>query len=350
MKPIKHPPLYSSVQRLLRFGLLGVWVLAGCGPAAPFVTPIPEEMIPTVIAQTAAAAQGGLSEVAESPLAAETDSEATDVLPTHQPTNSPEVEEQSTQAAAESPVVVTELIDTPVPADPLHPDLADIPEAEIKIFRPGPLSRVASPFRVVADLPPGPEPDFLVKVELIGEDGMVLVRKLVRVPLPTGTTRTTFVTDIEFEIRAVAEAGRILISTEDEFGRIKALASTPLILVADGESDLEVYQDTLENIIIQQPQPFRMIESAEGILLVTGLARQDGDSALLIELIDENGKVVGFGNAPYIVPEEGPYGLFVGEVKYIVAEPTWVRLQVKTQGERVPGFTHITTMEVVVSP
>jgi hypothetical protein len=312
-------------------------------------------MIPTVIALTREAADGPAAD--STALAQVVEDVNTDELPTHAPTNTAqdvaagdEVTLDGELVAVETAVDVSEFIPSPEPVDPLHPEIGTIPDAEIIIYRPGELSRLASPFRVVADLPPGPAPDFLVTVELFGEDGRLLVRKLLRVPLHPSTMRTTFVTDIDFEIRAVAETGRIVISTEDEFSRPRALASVDVILVSDGLSDLNFYQDTLENIIIQQPEAFKMVQSAEGILIVTGLARQNGDSPLLIELIDENGKVVGFGNAPFIVPETGEYGLFVGEVKYNVLEPTWVRLVVQTQGGRVPGISHTTSLEVVVSP
>lgn len=322
----------------------------------PVPTPLPEEYIPTAIMLTAQAAGIFPTPTEEGNSTPVPLTEITADLPTHQPTSSAiatdsteEVSEiDGEQVVVETPLpTAEETLETSTELSIVVGDTV-MPDAEIKIYRPGPLSKVSSPFRVVANLAPGPSPDYLVLVELLGEDGRLLVRKLVRVPLALGHTTSNFITDIEFEIRGVSELGRLVISTEDEFGRMRALNSISLILLAVGDEDLNAYGDLLTDIYIQQPAADVMIQSEA--LFVTGFARIEGDAPLLLELVSEGGKVLGFGNAILIPAEDSEYGLFVGEISYSVSEQTWVRLIIKVQGERIPGIIYITSIVVLLTP
>jgi hypothetical protein len=69
-------------------------------------------------------------------------------------------------------------------------------------------------------------------VDLLGEDGRVLQRVLKKL---TATRKARFQRfELSFEIRAVSEAGYIRISTKDDFGRIQALNTLPVLLYSIG--------------------------------------------------------------------------------------------------------------------
>ncbi len=220
------------------------------------------------------------------------------------------------------------------------------PEAEIQIYRPGAFSKVVSPFRLVGNLTPGPGRK--VHVDLVGEDGRLLSRQLLTVPVPPGHDRVNFVTDMSFEIPGVSELGRVEVSVEDDYGRVKALSSVDVILLSTGLEDLNTYGDLQQNIVIQQPRSNFMI--AGGVLYVTGLARAAGEPLLVVELITREGKIVGSGLATLVAPEDSLYGLFAGEIEYAVSEPTWVLVVVRARGARIPGTAELASLEVVVSP
>jgi hypothetical protein len=246
-----------------------------------------------------------------------------------------------------TPDPTSEISPTPSPTSLLLIDPnTDYPEATIIITRPGPQSKVSSPFRVITKLAPGD--DWQIKIEVVGEDGRVLVRKIARPAVPPGLWRITYITDLTFNIAAVAEIGRLQISVNDEYGRVKALASVPLILVSEGASRVNPPGDQKEEIIIQQPHGNVMIQGKS--MFVIGLARPRGEKPLVVEIIDDEGSILGFGLAPIVIPENSDYGLFATEINFEVEEVKWVRVVVRERGGRIPGNVHLSSVEVVLSP
>lgn len=249
----------------------------------------------------------------------------------------------------------TSIVAMPDPNNPLPPTPTSVslinpdsiyPEGEIQIYRPGDLSKVSSPFRLVANLEPGP--NGRVHIELFGEDGRTLSRKILNVMIPASMTRFNVITDLDFEIVGVAEAARVQVSVDDEFGRLRALASIDIILISSGPTELTRYRDTLENIIIQQPYANVMIQGET--LLITGIARTDSEQALAVELIDREGNIVGYGMATVAFQDGDEYAFFAAEISYNVNEPTWVLISVRELGFSIPGTVHLSTLEIVLSP
>lgn len=234
---------------------------------------------------------------------------------------------------------------TQTPVSFVNPD-DEVPEGEIQIYVPGDLSRVISPFRFVANLQPSPNNTVLI--ELLGEDGRVLTRKIILAFPARSEKRVNAITDIDFEIDELAEAGRLIVSVEDEYGRVHAVASVNLILMSTGMTQMNPYVDIFENIIIQQPSANVMVQGTS--LTVTGLARTQSDNLLQIELIDRDGKVIAFGFASVFKSEGEDYGFFALEIRYIVSEPIWVMIAVQENALRVPGPIHRSSIEMVISP
>ena len=122
-----------------------------------------------------------------------------------------------------------------------------------------------------------------------------------------------------------------------------------VVLLADGQAELNPNGDLLEDIFIQQPTIKSLVQGKS--VRVTGLARTGDNQPLLVELIAADGKVIGTrlaGIAP--LQEDGGHRLFAADVPYSVNSPTWVRVIVYDNSGRLTGPKHVSSVEVLLSP
>ncbi len=320
-----------------------------------FPTPMPTEQLPTVIALTVEASGLVIPTQTPSPTLTQTSqippsspTPHTSATPTQQILVIPTELTPLSTIVEPTAIEVTQEIITPHPDEvnetPTATPLPDISYATIQITKPGSLSRLSSPFQVRAFLKPGT--GGRVRIELLGEDGRVLVRKLL--VFASEENKVNLITEIEFEISAVAEFGRIQVSVDDGFGRLAALASEDVILLSEGASEINLGSDSLENIIIQQPRPNILIQG--GQVLVSGLARMSADEYLVVELINSNGIIIGSRVTAPLEPSENEHQPFAVEVPYTISDSTWVRLVIRLIGLRIPGTAHLSSVEVLLSP
>ena len=316
---------------------LAISILSGCAGLnnQGLPTILPSEYLPTVIALTLEA-QGISLPIDEQPtsgLVAPSDrvSFASPEASATQIDLPPTLSIGSTQVTATA-------LDTPTPP-------ADIPYAKIQILNPGPASRLPSPFLMRAFLAPGP--NGVVKIELLGEDGRLLMRELKRYDVPEGTQMNTAV-EMNFEIQAVAEIGRVQVSIEDNNGKVVALASVDVILLSLGEADTNPPGDLLETIVIREPAPNTLIQG--GIVWVYGLARPRTGQPLMIELRSSDDRIVGTRQVAVTLPPDGNHGIFAIDVPYNIDTPTKARVIVWEKGDRIPGIAHLSSLEVMLSP
>ena len=241
-------------------------------------------------------------------------------------------------AATSSPTIQPSTLTTNQPP-------MEIPFAAIQIINPGPTSRLVSPFSLKALV--RVEPKGKVLIELLGEDGRLLLREVRN----SGVERRQQISlgvDIDYEIAAVAEAGRLQISVVDEFNRLVSVASTDLILLSLGRADVNPSGDLLENIIIQAPREKGLIQG--GTIRVSGLARLRTSQPMLIELETTDGKIVGTRQvSPTPVPGS-TYGAFAIDVPYQVSAPTKARLKIWEPSDRIPGVVYLSSVEVLLGP
>jgi hypothetical protein len=296
---------------------------------------IPTEQLPTVIAMTVEALV--MQGATENPQEAQG---------TQQPSLTPTWEATPTSTPTSPPKSIgTETIPIPPPATatPLPP--FEIPYAEIQFLSPGALSKIISPIKLHAFLLPGDTGR--ATVELFGEDGRLMYRQLFIFTSPPGL-QTNLRTDIDFEIAGVAETATLVISTDDSYGRLKEIASIPLILLNLGDSDLNPAGDLLAPIVIQEPVSKILIQGDR--LLVSGLVRTDSDQPLLVELVTTDGKVIGSRLAGIAPGEAGDHRLFAAEVTFSVDAPTWVRVTVSERNDDSSKPRQLTSVEVLLSP
>jgi len=319
-----------------------LWILISVGLSSCTVfllrsdspTLIPAEHLPTAIALTAQAL------ISQSAYATP---EAT--LEISEPTTTLTID-------IEAEVSLTEIPETPEPVvastapmgtrTPFPPPT--IPYAPIQILNPGTLSKVTSPIELHAFMLPGDAGR--ARVELFGEDGRLMYRKLFIFSSPAGV-QTNLVTEIDFEIKGVAETATLVISTDDWYGRIKALSSEDLILLSLGDSDINPPGDHLASIIFQEPTPNILIQG--GTFVVSGLVRTATDLPLLIELITTDGKVIGNRLAGIAPGQAGQHRIFAAEINYKVDSPTWVRVTASEWNKWLTGKATLASVEVLLS-
>jgi hypothetical protein len=305
-------------------------------------TPLPEENRLTVIALTSQAGQ----------LAASPTLKAVETTETPPDSSTPPPQTPTLAGTTPVPQAATETV-VPAPGG-LSPELGTqqapfippgLPNNTIEIRNLGPLSRVTSPIHVWGYLKTGAGSQ--ARIELLGEDHRLLYGETKAFNVPEGA-HAVLSLDIDYEITAPAEAGRLQIWVQDPEGRVTALNSVPLILLSYGEADINTPTDLLDPIVIQQPGLKALIQG--GSLVVAGLARVDPGATLLARLITPEGRQVGQRLVEVSAPPEGGYGEFAAEVPYQVKAPT-PALLVVSQGEvDLQDIIHLSSVEVLLGP
>ena len=340
-----------SFARLVSILILPV-LLGGCAgfSGAPLATVLPTEYLPTAIALTLEA--GGVFlptaiptdfYLTYTPTSSLTPTWTASVTPTPSltptPSRTPRPSRTPKPSATATPLQIT------IPPSPSATLPVEIPESNIQINQVGELSKVRSPIQVNVRL--ASRVGKVARVELFGEDGRLLARQ-VRVFEVLPWWFASMNDPLDFEISAIAEVGRLVVSVEDIYGRLIDLNSVNLILMSAGENEFTPNSTLLQSIYIQEPVPQALI--IVGKVVVSGLARPNTDHPLRIELITQDGRVLGQRLAAVTGIEPGGFGTFITEVSYTVTEPTPVRLVVYEDGEIISPMTHLASVEIMLSP
>jgi hypothetical protein len=292
----------------------------------------PTEYLPTVIALTVTAQN-------IEPLANDlfnNASTATGLPPTLLPPQTP----------TQIPSTETPSITIPPSQPPEYlPPPAGIPQSPNQIISPGSGSKVISPFILRAAFKP--DQNSVVSIELLGEDGRLLMREIRGYQSPQ-TEWISFGSEISYGINDVSEPGRLQISIEDEHGSLQSVSSVELILGSDGDQDLNLPQDLLEDIVLESPPANRLIQ--DGKMRISGLARTRSSQPLMIEIITSDGKIVGTRQVSMTLSEDNSYGTFAIDVPYTISNTQRARVQVWEPGDRIPGIVNLSSVEVLLSP
>lgn len=320
-------------------GVLFIFVFSSCSglsSGSAHTGLIPTERLPTVIAMTVDEMVSQTTKENQNYAYTPTESSlipTREIPPTFTPTT-PLIGGYKLVTATLQPLPTA----TPVP-------FSKIPYAEIQFLSPGALSKVTSPIQLHAFLLPGDSGR--ATIALFGEDGRMMYRKLFVFSSPP-RVQADLRADIDFEITGVAETATLVIHTDDAYGRMKAAASSTVILLALGDSDINPAGDQLASIVIREPAPKVLIQGET--LMVTGLVRTESDQPLLVELVTSDGKVIGSRLAGIAPGEAGDHRLFATEVSFSVDSPIWVRV---TVSERKNGNTiplQLASVEILLSP
>lgn len=234
---------------------------------------------------------------------------------------------------------------TPSFAEDIYPPDIELPPAEIELLSPADGARIVSPLTIRANLFPGPRGR--IRVEILGEDGRSLSRKVLVWAL-SDNVKQSIQTLLYFEVEGVAEAGRLIISVDDEYGRLKALSSAEVILLSEGLREASFSTDMQERILILNPQPEAVV--ASGSIEISGLALPQSERPLSVQIIASDGRVLGFGQVYPVQPEGYDYSVFSIQIEAAVTVRQWVQIAIGETSLRVPGDVHYSSFEVVLAP
>jgi hypothetical protein len=255
--------------------------------------------------------------------------------PSFTPTSTPELAGTHTLRPTRTPTI------TPTPVTPV---------AGVQFVMPGPMSRVASPLHLIANLRSVPSGSYHVElwIEPLQEGGepRLLYREVQRII--SNPVRWVYLDqEIQFELNRVAEFGQLRISTYDTYGRPVSINSVDLLLLQMGSSIVTPAGEKTEPIVIRQPTPNQLIQG--GTVIVSGIVKPTQDF-LLVELVTADGAVVGYRQVFVEPSDDGSYVPYAIEVPYQVESGTWVRMRVSENNVRIAGMEHLTSVEIYLSP
>lgn len=221
------------------------------------------------------------------------------------------------------------------------------PYALLRVARPGRYSKLVSPIRTEIFAMPGE--DGLIQIDLIGEDSRFITRQVLEYPNYLGRN-IGIAPQVEFEIPAVAETARLVVSTNDKFGRKIAISSLELVLLTIGENEINLPVYQMEPFIIREPKRDGIFTG--GMARIVGLARPVNDSPLIVQLIAEDGRVVSQRQFT-VEPPSGDlsHTPFTIDLPYQVSENTPVRVTIRQESDtRIGGTVALTTVLAMLIP
>ncbi len=324
----------------------GLLLIAACNsnrPGAPLLTP------PAL-----------RTEIAAQTLNAGSPAQTTNEIPSptatfeNQPSSAPADVGTATPQPANEQAVILPPTDGPTPTKtpwrrrtPTITPTPEPPAAMMFISRPGLFSKVKSPLTLNANAIPGA--DGMVWVELMGEDGRDLYQTRLNFSAYAGRS-ISIAPEITFDLQAPAELARLVISARDQFDRISALTSTDLILIQMGDDQIFPTGYSREPYIVRSPLEGQVISG--GVVQVTGLVRPVNENPLILELLDEQGNVVGSTALNLIFPTgDLSHTLFDVALPYTVNQPTNARLVLRQESAgRIPGTVALNSLELTLQP
>jgi hypothetical protein len=239
----------------------------------------------------------------------------------------------------------------PIPTLNLPPTLAATaipkPSADssvIQFLNPGPLSKIVSPVKVYGYAVPGH--DDKGTLELYGEDGHLLASQLLQ--LYTPYKWASFAWEMSFDIHSIGELGRLTLSTQDKYGRVNAVNSVHLLLLAEGASIINQPGDLREHCIISLPAAGQRLSG--GVLTVSGKMRPFNNLPLTLELVGRDGSIIGTQSvAISTIPNDDGVPFRV-DMHYSISNATWALLSVRQNDDRIGGLMYLYSQEIFLNP
>lgn len=251
-------------------------------------------------------------------------------------------------------VVTSTMTPSPIPAtiDPTYfnfPTNTPTPTLDpslilLRIVSPGPMSKVVSPIEFIAHI----APDYAgaTRVELIGENGVKLDGNYFTTYSNIGYF-TRVDEKIDFLIQGAAEIARLQISTLDSKGRVQAFNSVRLFLQAVGENGFTPPFEVQDRVLLRHPT--RNDQVSGGELSVTGEFKPANDQPLVLELLDDQGNVLG-SRLLQLRPADGKYQQFSTIVPYTINKLLPVQLVIRQSDDRIEGLAYLYSIPLLIGP
>lgn len=284
----------------------------------------------------------------------------TDFPPDHLPT-AVALTGQAAFATADALTQIIPPTQTSVPTEPPISLMTEFPSptptfaagfedfAQIHFLTPGPASSLISPINLQMELVSGESE--VVQVDLLGEDGRVLYRDLDKVTRNLKGIFRRF--DLRFEIRAVSEVGYIRVSSKDDFGRIQALNTMPVLLYSVGTAQI----NPPGNMIYERVMIEGMEEKANfyaGEVGLKGRIWPFNEQPMIVELVLPNGSPI----SSRILNFNGiDTQSFETTLPYKVTEPTLARLTFRQDNplldvvdSELQKYIYVYSIEIMLNP
>lgn len=262
------------------------------------------------------------------------------------PTPLPTATLAPTTDASDTPPIVVQPTATPGNSTAFI-EYKNILPAAIRIYRPGAASRVVSPIKLEADLYPGD--DGLVTIELLGEDGRLMARQILKYPDSIGQ-RISIAVAIPFELSSVSEAARLVVHVSDTFGRIKTLASVDVILLQMGDNDYNL-ADSFQRMPYTVLEPGAGSVQRNGEVVVRGVGRPYSGNPLIIELLDPQGKILGSKQVLLKCEGDGCMAEFSAVIPFKITKPVEARLSLRQLSDgRIAGTIALSSQVLFLKP
>lgn len=220
------------------------------------------------------------------------------------------------------------------------------PPPIIKIYTPGDMSRVVSPFRIVGEFPNASGTQILI--ELFGEDSRLLNRQLIDYFGPTSLKSSTISTEVKFETQLVAEAGKLRITLFDENSVLQSINSINLILLREGFTENTGYGDMQSNLIILHPSENSILQGTS--VFVSGYVRVGNLEPLSVKIIDDKGLILGNAEALVLETTNSDYSLFLASVPLSIKSSISARLVVEALGTKINGTNFLNIVKINLEP
>lgn len=280
-------------------------------------------------------------DVSPTPVLPETPTPVDTPLPgdTPTPVETPIPELTPTPEETPIPEISPTPLETPITPTP------ERPEESIFIREPASGSRVTSPIRVAGVSDPTFEQTLVVRLLLADGTEVSVVPAIIDAELGQRG-------DYEVEVPVdLAEETNIFIqvfASSARDGGITHLNSVGVIFIPTGPEEIITATPHPEQIAIFEPQLGDTISG--GVAFVEGFGLASFEQALLVQVLDEEGNVI--GEEPIIVqaPDLGFPGTFTAEVSYTVTSAQPGRIVVRDISPAHGDDSHLSSVEVNLEP
>ena len=119
-------------------------------------------------------------------------------------------------------------------------------------------------------------------------------------------------------------------------------------MLADGITVLNPPDVFRERCVIEQPAASLRI--AGGVLAVTGRMRPFNDQPVTVELVAQNGSILGSQQVAVPPAADDSYVPFRLDVPYTIPWSNWALLVVRQDDDRIDGLMYLYSQEVFLNP
>lgn len=211
----------------------------------------------------------------------------------------------------------------------------------ILILAPGPASRVTSPVRVAGEADSTFEQNLVVRIVGLDERELTLAPTTIAAELGQ---RGPFEVEVPFEVEEEQQAWIQVFSTSPRDGGITHLAAVGVTLAAGGEVNVVPSTSHPERIVIDRPIAGETISG--GVVRVSGRGLASFEQTLVVELLDEEGNVIGSQPVTTDAPNLGEPGSFTAEISYRISDAIPARLVVRDPSPAFSGDVHLASVEL----